>query len=113
MTWDEIKIEITKRVKLEQKLRLAFPVKFDKETGEKLWAEIEKEDKKNTAFLKKIIQEKKHFPVEKFVGKKCEQNAWLLVQHADLDLEFQKECLALMKKDDANIKSIAYLIGLC
>jgi len=70
MTWDEIKIEITKRVKLEQKLRLAFPVKFDKETGEKLWAEIEKEDKKNTAFLKKIIQEKKHFPVEKFVGKK-------------------------------------------
>lgn len=68
-------------------------------------------DQRNTSRLKKIIEEI-GWPTKSRVGRDASIGAWLLVQHSDLDLEFQKECLALMKEQDENEvrkEDIAYL----
>ncbi len=54
-------------------------------------------DRRNTAWLKKIIKEY-GWPDRKLVGKQGSSAAWLLAQHADHDLVFQKDCLVLMLK---------------
>lgn len=52
-------------------------------------------DKENTKKLKEII--KKHgWPDKKTVGEKASIGAWLIAQHADHDLKFQKKCLKLL-----------------
>ncbi len=54
-------------------------------------------DKENTRKLKKIIQ-KYGWPTIGLVGKKASRNAWLISQHADGNVKFQKEVLKLLKK---------------
>jgi hypothetical protein len=72
-------------------------------------------DRKHTEQLKMIIR-KHDWPTILLVGKKASWGAWLLAQHADHDVNFQKKCLNLLKKaykdnpksvDKANI---AYLM---
>ncbi len=72
-------------------------------------------DKKHTERLKMIIW-KHGWPTIPLVGKRASWGAWLLVQHADHDINFQKKCLNLLEKayrdnrksvDKANI---AYLM---
>jgi hypothetical protein len=68
-------------------------------------------DRRNTERMKQIIKEI-GFPLISLVGEEGMHNAWLLVQHADEDIEFQKECLRLMKEAPQNeviISDIAYL----
>jgi len=46
------------------------------------------------------------------VGVEASNDAWLVAQHADHDLAFQKECLALLKnipREDISLNNIAYL----
>jgi hypothetical protein len=52
------------------------------------------------------------WPTISKVGVSCSHMAWLLVQHADHDVEFQKCCLDLMKQapqGEVNLEDIAYL----
>jgi hypothetical protein len=75
----------------------------------KIWDE--EVDKKNTDRLKEIIS-KIGWPTRSKVGEEGMQNAWLLVQHADHDVDFQKHCLDLMKSEnpeEVDTKRIAYL----
>ncbi len=69
-------------------------------------------DRKNTARLKKII-EKHGWPGKSLVGEDGAHAAWLLVQHADRDREFQKRCLTLLegavKAREATTTDLAYL----
>jgi len=69
-------------------------------------------DKKNTQKMKQIVREY-GWPGKSLVGEDGAHFAWLLVQHADHDLKFQKKCLALMKKaaqrGEVSSKDIAYL----
>lgn len=68
-------------------------------------------DKKNTERMKEIISEI-GFPTISKVGKEGNYNAWLLIQHADHDVEFQKMCLSLMKGvplGEVERRDIAYL----
>lgn len=68
-------------------------------------------DVKNTERMKAIIAEI-GWPTISKVGTEGSYNAWLLVQHADHDVEFQEQCLNLMKEAPANevdIVNIAYL----
>lgn len=67
-------------------------------------------DKENTLKLKEII-EKIGWPGISKVGKLGASSAWLLVQHADLDVEFQEKCLKLMEenRNDVDNRHIAYL----
>jgi len=59
-------------------------------------ANVEQSDRASTARLHEII-EKFGWPGKKLVGTDGSHDAWLLVQHADKDLAFQKQCLALMQ----------------
>jgi hypothetical protein len=69
-------------------------------------------DKENTAALKKLLTIYEWFSIGAF-GEKADMDAWLLVQHADQDLQFQKEILIILKKlypiDQTNKSNYAYL----
>lgn len=75
----------------------------------KLWSDI---DKFNTELLKIYIKEWGWFKISIF-DKKTEQNAWLLVQHADHDLSFQKNVIVilekLLKESETSPQNYAYL----
>ncbi|MBL7022226.1 hypothetical protein ISR92_02850 [Patescibacteria group bacterium] len=63
-------------------------------------------DKNNTIKLKKIVK-KYGWPDIPMVGKKGAEAAWILAQHADHDLNWQKKCLKLLQAsyDKGNIES--------
>ena len=72
-------------------------------------------DNKNTALLKTLIATH-GWPTIPMVGKKASRGAWLITQHADHDVSFQKKAIGLIKEalvvdpkciDGANL---AYLI---
>ncbi len=68
-------------------------------------------DARNTKRMKEIVAEI-GWPTISKVGKDISNDAWLLVQHADHDLAFQKQCLEMMKqqpKVDVDSSNIAYL----
>ena len=69
-------------------------------------------DHRNTARMKEIV-ERYGWPGFALVGQDGEQAAWLLVQHADHDHEFQKRCLVLLAAavhgGQAAAKHMAYL----
>ncbi len=58
-------------------------------------------DRNNTIKLKKIVK-KYGWPDIPMVGKKGSVAAWILAQHADHDLNWQKKCLKLIKKSHLN-----------
>lgn len=68
--------------------------------------------KGNTKILKKIVKQF-GWPTIQLVGKKASNLAWLLVQHADHDLKFQRYCLRLMikeaKRGNVLWENVAYL----
>jgi hypothetical protein len=71
----------------------------------------EEVDKRNTEKLKEIVA-KIGWPTRSKVGEEGMQNAWLLVQHADRDIDFQIHCLELMKAEgvgEVDKKRVAYL----
>jgi hypothetical protein len=69
-------------------------------------------DYRNTQAMKEIIAEY-GWPGEKLVGAMGAQAAWLLVQHADHDREFQKQCHRLLESavtsGEAQAQHLAYL----
>lgn len=63
-------------------------------------------DRRNTKEMKRVIQ-RFGWPTVSKVGKKASHAAWLLVQHADHDVMFQKKCLELVRKEyERNPKNI-------
>lgn len=74
-------------------------------------AKLKAVDEKNRGRLQEIVNEH-GWPGISLVGKDGAHAAWLLVQHADADREFQKACLARMEAlpdGDVEKKAIAYL----
>jgi hypothetical protein len=99
----ELALELQAMVDEDQKMRERTEVE------EGYWDE--EIDIKNTLRMKEIIS-KFGFPSISLVGDVGSSNAWLLIQHADLDVDFQKQCLDLMKTlPDGEIDKarIAYL----
>ena len=78
----------------------------------KIWLKIQAIDKKHTSRLKEIVAQY-GWPTISLVGKEASNQAWLLVQHADHDLNFQEKCLGLIKKavqqQDVSPQNFAYL----
>jgi hypothetical protein len=70
-------------------------------------------DKKHTERMKEMIQ-RFGWPGMSLVGKDGTHGAWLLVQHADQDVDFQKQALALLQEAvenrDAEKCDLAYLM---
>lgn len=69
-------------------------------------------DERNTVRLKEIVDQY-GWPGKSLVGRDGSHAAWLLVQHADHDLAFQKRCLLLIteavKQAEASPTEMAYL----
>lgn len=85
---EELKREILKMVEEDQKMR----------KGGEFRQEI---DVKNTERIKEVINQY-GWPGKLLVGEDGSDGVWLLVQHADHDVEFQKRALELLK--DAVVK---------
>ncbi len=75
-------------------------------------ATVEAIDRKTTARMKQAVAEH-GWPGKRIVGEDGAGAAWLLVQHADRDRAFQKQCLALMeplvKTGEVDADDYAYL----
>ena len=67
----------------------------DDENALRILTEI---DRKNTAQMHQIVGEN-GWPTISAVGSDGAKAAWLLVQHADLDVGFQRQCLQLMEAE--------------
>ncbi len=69
-------------------------------------------DRSNVLELKKVVK-LYGWPDRRLVGVKGELAAWLIAQHADFDIKFQKSCLKYMTasipSNSNNYKLIAYL----
>lgn len=72
----------------------------------------ERVDQRHIRAMKQIVA-RYGWPGERLVGLLGAQTAWLLVQHADHDRAFQKQCLPLLeaavKNEDAQPQHLAYL----
>ncbi len=85
-----IVVEILEMAKKDQKAR---------ETGQsEIFVPI---DQENTARLKEIVAQI-GWPTKSKVGEEASAAAWLLVQHADKDIDFQRHCLQQMKSEPEN-----------
>ncbi len=96
--------EIMAMVTLDQKARK------DSVKRKGLRSAYKKIDRKNTKELIRII-EKYGWPTISLVGEKASNGAWLIAQHADQEIKFQKRALILLKKNlkDITKSNIAYL----
>jgi hypothetical protein len=69
-------------------------------------------DRKNLVRMKEIV-DRSGWPGKSLVGSDGAQAAWLLGQHADSDLRFQRRCLGLiiaaLKEGEASPEHMAYL----
>jgi hypothetical protein len=68
-------------------------------------------DRERAERLKKIVNQM-GWPTRSKVGDEAAKSAWILVQHADHDTEFQKHCLELMKQEaegEVGKEDIAFL----
>ena len=69
-------------------------------------------DRLHTRAMKKIVS-RYGWPGERLVGPMGAEAAWLLVQHADHDRAFQKQCHRLLeeavRRKDAQARHLAYL----
>ncbi len=87
---------------LDQKIAAEYTAVIEK---------LQSEDRKNLRWLKEVVS-RHGWPGKSLVGSKSAHYAWLLVQHADSDREFQQTCLTKMEalpKGDVEARDVAYL----
>jgi hypothetical protein len=75
-------------------------------------AKVQRIDRENTAELRAIVTQF-GWPGRSLVGQRGASAAWLLVQHADHDRPFQKQCLKLMQAapdGEVSKQDLAFLI---
>jgi hypothetical protein len=83
----------------------------DRTEYQHLETDVIKADTQNTAWLKQLV-DRQGWPTVTQVGTDGAHAAWLLVQHADADVKFQRRCLDLMTalpKDEVPPSKVAYL----
>ncbi|MFD0969178.1 DUF6624 domain-containing protein [Plantactinospora endophytica] len=77
-----------------------------------VWARIQAIDVENTAWFAALL-DRHGWPRRSEVGEEASGAAWLLAQHADLDRQFQRRCLALLteavRAGEAEPAHLAYL----
>jgi hypothetical protein len=72
---------------------------------------VKGEDRKNVLWVKGVV-DKHGWPGKSLVGAASAHDAWLLVQHADADRDFQQTCLSKMEalpKGEVEPRDVAYL----
>ena len=107
----ELQRELKEMVRVDQVMRQQL-IAGGSTVDKKLIDDLHEIDTKNTARMKEIIAAH-GWPGKSLVGTDGAHNAWLLIQHADRDPPFQKQCLDLIKtavaQGEASGKDLAYL----
>jgi hypothetical protein len=102
-----LRAELLRRADLDQDARRASP---HRPTAEQ-WAAVEAIDADNTTWMREVIAAS-GWPGASQVGADGAHAAWLLIQHASLDL--QRQCLPLLASAvataDATIQQFAWLL---
>jgi hypothetical protein len=97
---------------LMQKYQGVDPEEIKKKDDQPEVKRMNEIDHENTERMKQIVKES-GWPGKSLVGTDGANAAWLLVQHADQDRAFQKQCLELLqkgvKKGEATGEQLAYL----
>lgn len=105
---DVVKEHLRIMCDLDQDARKLF-IECDSPTTRGILSEVEA---CHTNHLKKILKIHGWMTISKF-GKEADHQAWLLVQHADHDPDFQEKCLAaleqLLSLHETNKEHYAYL----
>lgn len=108
-----LRYELLQMREEDQKMRRRIREESIGPDATEFWEEFHKLDEKHTERLKEIIKQY-GWPRKSLVGEDGAFAAWLIVQHATHDLNFQKHCLKLMKKEakrgEVPLQCIAYLI---
>ena len=124
----ELRSELLQRAEIDQSARIGMTKWLSKNASkdvvdtrsqcvdqkaefDKLSAAIKKVDSENNDWLKEVV-ENHGWPTTTLVGKDGARAAWLLIQHADADPQFQRKCLDLMVKlpsGKVSQKHIAFL----
>lgn len=91
---ESVKTAISAMYELDQGLRIAYIHDRNNLGLQHVMLEM---DRFHTQVLQKIIELHGWLTIDKF-GKQADSQAWLLVQHADDDIGFQKYCLQLLEK---------------
>jgi hypothetical protein len=103
--------ELKRMCEKDQKARFAVIESGDLRSEESAKI-VEAIDQENLPRLKAIIN-RFGWPGFELVGEEGADKMWLLVQHCDRDLEFQKACLQLLEdavaKEDVPKRHLAYL----
>ncbi len=106
----DLRVELLRRQRLDQAIRRQLISGGSVEQD--LLDQMHAIDHENTTWLKGIV-EAEGWPGRSRVGADGSDAAWLLVQHADHDLPFQRRCLAMLEeavaKDEASQRNLAYL----
>jgi hypothetical protein len=92
---EALRQEILKMVEKDQEIRTEIVESPSPDPA--ALRKMEEIDRKNTARMKEIIA-KHGWPGKSLVGEDGAEAAWLLVQHADKNREFQKRCLKLLER---------------
>lgn len=117
--------ELFRRVRLDQTYRKASEYKIRKrllgfgandsdmnKLNNRLWDKILEIDNDNRLWLKATLENITWFKSSKY-GAHASNSAWLLVQHGDSDIEWQKKMLKVLKSvalsEEVSLKDIAYL----
>lgn len=104
--------ELNRRANADQDIRINHRPPATNKAAYAAWqGELQAIDSANTLWLKKTV-ERYGWPTRSQVGTEASHAAWLLVQHADHDPEFQRRCLDLMlaaADNEVSKQEIAYL----
>lgn len=92
----KLRQKLLDKLKEDQKVRNEIPDDPSKITSEYI-TRLQSVDRTNTKWMKKIVK-KYGFPAKSLVCDDGVYAAFILVQHADLDREFQKSVLPLLEK---------------
>lgn len=108
--WSAVRAELARRVEVDQELRRAAT--SSETMSPELVDRVVAVDADNTAWMRELVA-RHGWPTVPRVGAEGAGNAWLLVQHADQDVEFQEHCLQLLRaaaaRGEVDRKHLAYL----
>lgn len=115
---NDLRMQLLRRRDAEQEVRRELVSRHgrillpDKSQDPRLVERMQAIDRENTEWLKSVVREH-GWPGRSLVGRDGSDAAWLLVQHADHDAPFQRECLDLLTeavaKGEGDQRNLAYL----
>jgi hypothetical protein len=116
--WASAKLAVLFEIDVLVRMSFFSPHKKGYSPGEKKYfmgkldQRLQDMDRRHTAELKSLLKHHDWFTISRF-GAEADKQAWLLVQHADLDREFQKEVLRRLERylpsKDTQPRNYAYL----